>query len=310
MPILSIVVVAYNMTRELPRTLRSLTPEYQGLTLQGNEGDYEVIVVDNGSSPPFDPKQMPPTDIFRYHYIGNASSSPAHALNLGARLARGQMLGFLVDGARLLSPGVIRYVLAAFKAFENAVVAVPGWHLGPDLQQISISQGYNQHVEDELLDRIDWISDGYRLFEISAPASSAPRGCILPMAESNAIFLSRETFVMIGRFDERFDLPGGGLLNLDFYCRALLALGTEFVVLPGEGTFHQVHGGVSTNIGQAENVSKWDEWDRQYEKLTGSRYRLVDRDPVILGRVPKQALEYLGRSANQAYEQIKTREAI
>ncbi len=45
---LSVIVVFYNMAREAPRTLRSLSRSYQ----QGiDDLSYEVIVVDNGSSP-------------------------------------------------------------------------------------------------------------------------------------------------------------------------------------------------------------------------------------------------------------------
>ena len=47
----SLVVVAYNIPRELPRTLLSLSSSYQrDVTVD----DYEVIVVDNGSTPPVD----------------------------------------------------------------------------------------------------------------------------------------------------------------------------------------------------------------------------------------------------------------
>ena len=50
-PSLSVVVVVYDMARELPRTLRSLSPDHQrGIAA----GDYEVIVVDNGSPEPLD----------------------------------------------------------------------------------------------------------------------------------------------------------------------------------------------------------------------------------------------------------------
>ena len=46
---LSIVVIAYNMDRELQRTIDSLSPTYQR-DVTGSE--YEVIVVDNGSESP------------------------------------------------------------------------------------------------------------------------------------------------------------------------------------------------------------------------------------------------------------------
>jgi glycosyltransferase involved in cell wall biosynthesis len=46
---LSIIVIGYQMARELPRTIRSLSPDLQrGIAAD----DYEIIVVDNGSSEP------------------------------------------------------------------------------------------------------------------------------------------------------------------------------------------------------------------------------------------------------------------
>ena len=46
-PALSVVVVVYDMAREAPRTLHSLSRRYQQ---GGAELDYEVIVVDDSSS--------------------------------------------------------------------------------------------------------------------------------------------------------------------------------------------------------------------------------------------------------------------
>ena len=48
---ISVVVVAYDIDRELPRTLRSLSADYQvGI----DAADFEVIIVDNGSPKPVD----------------------------------------------------------------------------------------------------------------------------------------------------------------------------------------------------------------------------------------------------------------
>ena len=44
---LSVIVVRYGMQRELPRTLESLARDYQ---LDAADLDYEVLLVDNGSS--------------------------------------------------------------------------------------------------------------------------------------------------------------------------------------------------------------------------------------------------------------------
>jgi len=48
-PDLSLVVCAYDMARELPRTLATLSRQYQQDIVDLR---YEVIVLDNGSTPP------------------------------------------------------------------------------------------------------------------------------------------------------------------------------------------------------------------------------------------------------------------
>jgi glycosyltransferase involved in cell wall biosynthesis len=46
-PRLSVIVISYNMARELPRTVRTLSPALQQ---DIGEDDYEIIVIDNGST--------------------------------------------------------------------------------------------------------------------------------------------------------------------------------------------------------------------------------------------------------------------
>jgi len=299
-PKLSIVVIAYNMPRELPRTLLSLTPGYQRRL--SDDRSYEVLLMDNGSLPPFEHRLCRSSQAIRCHRIAEAPPSPAYALNLGARMAKGDILGFIIDGARLLTPGVIRQVMSVFMAFPDPVVAVPGWHLGSEPQQRAVQKGYNQEEEDRLLAEIRWPEDGYRLFDIGVPALSCRDGCLAPMAESNAIFLRRRSFQELHGFDERFDLPGGGLVNLDFYYRAVSRTDSQLVVLPGEGSFHQLHGGVSTSIAQDENERRWSEWEGQYRRLTGHPFQHARKSPILFGEIPPQALPFLAFSANRAQQ--------
>lgn len=299
-PRLSVIVIGYNMPRELPRTLLSLTPGHQGMA--DEEASYEVLVMDNGSSPPFEHELCRTNRHVRCHRILKAPPSPAYALNLGAKMAKGSILGFIIDGARLLTPGVIRQVMSVFNAFPDPVVAIPGWHLGREPQQIAVQKGYTQEVEDGLLNGIHWPEEGYRLFDIAVPALSCRDGCIAPMAESNALFLRRRSFEELHRFDERFDLPGGGLVNLDFYYRAVTRPNSQLVVLPGEGSFHQLHGGVSTSITQDENERRWLEWEGQYRRLTGHPFQHARKPPILFGEIPPQALPFLAFSANRAQQ--------
>src|SRR3954454_18459403 len=86
-PRLSIVVVVYNMAREAPRTLFSLSARYQRHI---DADDYEVIVVDNGSVPPLDRAIIDDLEgHFRLIRIDQAPASPAYAVNRGLAEAQG-----------------------------------------------------------------------------------------------------------------------------------------------------------------------------------------------------------------------------
>jgi len=297
-PRLSVVVVVYDMAREAPRTLHSLSANYQRGV---DPADYEVVVVDNGSPTPL---RSEFTGGFaantRYVYLDGAPPSPAFAVNHGIRQSCGALVGIMIDGARMLSPGVIRHALEAMETFSDPLVATLGWHLGPDVQMRSVAKGYTREAEDRLLAEIDWPSDGYRLFEIAAIAGSSDRGWFLPMAESNCLFLRRETFDELGGFDERFDSPGGGLVNLDFYKRACERHGIDSVVIVGEGNFHQIHGGVATNVPEEENRRRWHAWEAQYSAIRGGPYERPTRRPHVIGHAPPAATRWLRYSVEAA----------
>src|ERR1700685_4826250 len=90
-PELSVVVCVPNMAREAPRTLYSLSAAYQRHIAAD---DYEIIVVDNGSTPPFDAKVIYGLNgNFRLLRLDPAPASPARAINRGPDGARGQALG-------------------------------------------------------------------------------------------------------------------------------------------------------------------------------------------------------------------------
>ncbi len=98
------------MTREIPRTLQSLTRDYQ---LDSEKLEYEVLVIDNGSSEALDGDAVRAFGPhFHYHYLDDPPPSPAFAMNYGARQSTGDILCFIIDGAHLLTPGVFKFALA------------------------------------------------------------------------------------------------------------------------------------------------------------------------------------------------------
>jgi tetratricopeptide (TPR) repeat protein len=296
-PDLSVVVVVYNIPREAPRTLLSLSADYQRHI---DPDDYEVIVVDNGSNPPFDPQVIARlAGNFRLIRIDDASPSPAQAVNRGIAEARGEIIGVMIDGARIVTPGMLHFARRGARLHDSAVVATLGWYLGYDFQRWSMRYGYDPAHEDALLASIAWPQDGYRLFEIGTFDESSIEGWLQPISESNAMFLRREMWEALGGVDERFDLPGGGLLNLDTYRRAVELPGNEIVLLLGEATFHQFHGGIATNVSADQIQASFARWADQYATIRGKPYDCPRPKtlPTFIGTLPRPALARFVRAA-------------
>ncbi len=275
------------MAREAPRTLLSLSPAYQ----RGLDGaDYEIILVDNGSLEPLDGAAVEAvSDNVRYLRLDGATPSPAAAVNKGLEEARGSAVGVCLDGARMASPGLVAHALLGLRLFDRAVVASLAWHLGPDHQSRSIPLGYDTAAEDALLESIAWPADGYRLFDVSSLAGSNAGGWFGPVAEACCLFLPRALIDELGGYDERFDLPGGGFLNLDTFVRACELPDAHLVVLLGEGSFHQLHGGVSSN----SPVDRGAAYHDQYQAIRGRPFSFPDNRAVYLGTMPAAATRFL-----------------
>jgi glycosyltransferase involved in cell wall biosynthesis len=301
-PELSVVIVVYRMQREAPRTLYSLSSAYQ----QGVGDDrYEVIVVENPSDQMLSAEEVHRFGPqFRHRVNPRPSRSPASAVNLGAKEALGRHLMLMIDGARIVTPGILRHTLTALRLYDRPVVATLAWHLGPDNQARSIHKGYCQEVEDRLLAESGWESDGYRLFNISALAGSCGNGWFFPITESSCLTMSRDHFSGLGGYSEEFQSPGGGLLNLDFYARAVADATRPLIILLGEGSFHQVHGGVATNRRDDEPLRQFRE---EYQRVRGRPFATPQTTPVFFGGMPETAKPFMRRSFNKAQELYRQR---
>lgn len=298
-PILSVIVAFYNMEREAPRTLYTLSSTYQrGVS----ESDYEVIAVDCGSDTPLDEAmvrsfgkqfrlvRMPP------------NPSPAASINRAALSSRGELITICIDGARMLSPGILRLTLASFRAFENPVTATASMHLEPGIQRKTILEGYNSKVEDQLLESIDWRSNGYELFRISVLAGSSNNGCFCHIHESNCLTVRRDTFRKLGGLDERFRSAGGGLVNLDYYKRAIQYC-NDSILLLGECTFHQIHGGVVTN---STNLGVVLPFLEEYQDIRNEPFCSTEKQPLLFGSVTPEFSKILSESAEKFYEMYQS----
>jgi hypothetical protein len=292
-PSLSVIVIVHDMQREAPRTLYSLTPAYQrGMAVE----DYEVLVVENGSKAPLDEaavRRVAPN--VSYHYLRDPPPSPAYAINYAAARATGDVLAIVIDGACLLSPGVLTTGLLPFRAFSEPVVVTRYFVLGPGLQRTTVLKGYDQAEEDRLLARIGWPLDGYRLFEISSPLTflgGPTDNWFTRWFESNCLFVSRALYEAIGGCDERFDYPGGGSLNIDLFLRACDHPNSQPVELIGEGVFHQVHGGITSNTSPDDAAAKTLLYEQQYRNLRGKPIAGTKKSFFFLGRLDNPATRW------------------
>jgi cephalosporin hydroxylase len=293
---LSVIVVFFNMRREAARTLHSLCRSYQR---DIQDLDYEVLVIDNGS----DADQRLSGEVvasfgpeFRLLELeGEAHPSPTRALNAGIAASRGEALALMIDGAHVLSPGVLHFGMKALRSYEPAVVATQQWYVGPGQQGDAQQAGYDQRAEDRLFASIDWPADGYRLFEIGHFIGE--RDWFDGIIESNCLFVPRKLLEQVGGFDESFSMPGGGYANLDLFERLAEAPGVTPASILGEGTFHQFHGGTTTNVAdEAARRERVVSYRRHFEELRGRS--LVGGD---------RPLHYVGAMAAWAARRTRSR---
>ena len=285
-PELGVVVVVHNMRREARRTLHSLSRAYQ----RGIEDlAYEVVVVENGS----DPDLAVDEDFVRgfgpeFRYLDLAAEStpsPAPAVNRGIEASTARNLALMIDGAHVLTPGVLRHGMLGLSAYAPAVVSTKHWYLGPGQQPEAVAAGYDQQLEDRLFDEIRWPADGYRLFEIGHFIGD--RDWFDGDWESNCVFVPRLLLDQVGGMDELFTEPGGGFVNLDFFERMIHTPGVNLVSIIGEASFHQVHGGTTTNADEPFAVVG--SFRDRYEEIRGRPFIFPPQKAKFVGSLSSAA---------------------
>jgi hypothetical protein len=259
--------------------------------------DYEVIVVENDSDAEYgEERARAHGENVRYFRREERGVSPVAAVNFGFEQARAPFIGFMIDGAHMVTPRVVEHALRAARLHPRPIVAVPAHHIGQVEQHLAKTAGYDERVEERLLAESKWKDDGYVLFDIGVWSGANSSGFMCPSMESNALFCTREMFDAIGRADARFDGPGGGLVNQDVYLALCRLPNSRLIVLASEGSFHQYHGGVSTSEipGRDEMLAKIRE---EHVSIRGREVIGHDREPILLGTFPRQGLRYVKKSA-------------
>lgn len=299
-PLISIILIIYKMRRQAERTLRTMLPGYQ----QGvQQDDYEVIIVENESSEMMDSdfvNALP--DNFKYFSRKESSVTPVAAINFAFQQCRGEFIGLILDGARMLSPRVLCNAKMAHAIHSECLVSVPGYHLGAQEQHLNTPDDIRKEVE--WLESVNWMQNGYELFNFAVWGGGNKKGFFHPFMESNCFFSSMNKFRAIGFADPSFDLPGGGALNLHMYRKIGLMPDTPYFLLYGEGTFHQSHGGVTTNkIQDRERLLI--QTKAQLDAKWGGHFHALRREPILLGAPNSQVMDVLKVSAETAADRFQ-----
>ena len=289
-PRISVLVIVYDMPGQAMNTLISLLPPYQ----QNIDPDlYEIIVVENRSAHTLDPAAVAALGPnIRYILRDEPGRSPAAALNAAIAAARGDFLCLMIDGARMVTPGVLNTAAMAINITPDALIVVPGYHLGTTHQHLQDNSEANKAAEQKMLRDIDWQNNGYQLFGIGHQSGANPNGSLYPFIESNCLFVHRRHLAAIGNADESFQLAGGGALNLYLFRRLCLLPETVLFSLPGEGSFHQMHGGVTTAPNSEREAFVTQMKDQLRERL-GEDFRAPLVAPILLGRIRLEAHRFL-----------------
>jgi hypothetical protein len=206
-------------------------------------------------------------------------------------MVRGELVTICIDGARILSPNILNYSIKASAIFDKPFVYALGMHIGSKPQNFLAEENYTREGEDQLIASTRWEEDGYELFNMYCVALSSGQGFFSALMESKCFALRRSMYLDMDGLDENFSSPGGGLTNLDFFFRAGEIKNISPVMLLGEVTSHQFHGGAATNVARKDHP--WKQMAEEYKKIRKKEYQPVFMPPYYFGGLHARCIRLL-----------------
>ena len=82
------------------------------------------------------------------------------------------------------------------------------------------------------------------------------------------------------------------MVNLDVFGTLINLAEVQPVLLAGEATFHQFHGGVATNVPKDEHP--WKEYEAEYRRIRGVEFKFGqnERRPFLMGEARVESLPF------------------
>ncbi|MGB3532884.1 MAG: glycosyltransferase [Microcoleaceae cyanobacterium] len=205
-PIFSIVIPTYNRPDRLKNCLQSMSD------LNYPREQFEVIVVDDGSSVSLEPIVAPFKQNINITFITQANQGPASARNTGATKAKGKFIVFTDDDCQP-KPDWLNNLEAQFKLTPNCLVGGKTLNALPENLYSTASQ---------LL--IDYLYEYYNTNREQASFFA-----------SNNFAMSKENFAQVGQFDTTFPLAAGEDRE---FCDRWLHQGYQMSAVPEAQIYH------------------------------------------------------------------------
>lgn len=244
-----IVIGSYNMRKQVARTIISLSPKYQ-IT---SNSHITISLIDNASDEQIEDLCCQTLAPWNFECIRNESKTiPIHyAINSRINQSNEDIVGVMIDGARLCSSRIIEHAEWIIRNDPYSVVSIPNYQLG-ECMQMRNNTATSDEFNVKLLGSINWPHSTTRdLINISFLEPHA--GIKTPLFESNCLFFSRKLWEIVHGFDMKFTRMDGGFASADLFSRLVNNDLSKLFILRNEGTFHQYHQGSTTD--KAENTA-------------------------------------------------------